>query len=78
MRLKCLKYGEIVWRAGGNRYFFKNLMLQLFCNFAVLQNRVIASGNRGGKSGQHKAAHYLTGRSRLREQKVPQKMTASG
>lgn len=49
------------------------------CNFAGLQNRVIAFGNNGGKSGQHRAAHYLTGRSpackRVGEQTVPQKIT---
>ncbi len=33
---------------------------------------------RGGKSGQHRVPYFLTGRSRqLREQKVPQKITAT-
>jgi hypothetical protein len=32
----------------------------------------------GGKSGQHRVPYFLTGRSRqLREQKVPQKITAT-
>jgi len=36
----------------------------LFRSFAALQSRTIACSDTGGKSGQHKAAHYLTGRLR--------------